>query len=146
MIAGASDAGLIVDRLARAGLPVLVGPPDEAPAEGGDETTRRSLPARLHAAGVPFALVSGDGAGAVRESLRLRAARAVAEGLPREAAIAAITTTPARILGLDDRYGLAVGRSADLVLYDGDPLAYATRVIAVIAAGEVVFEHADRRP
>ena len=44
-------------------------------------------------------------------------------GLPREEAVRALTLNPARIFGAADRLGsLEVGKSADVVVLDGDPL------------------------
>ena len=57
-----------------------------------------------------------------------------AAGLTLEAAVSAVTATPARVLGAEDRFGsLAVGRAADVVLLDD-----ALEVRAVWAAGEPV--------
>ncbi|MEE7558707.1 amidohydrolase family protein [Xanthomonas sp. Kuri4-2] len=48
---------------------------------------------------------------------------AVANGLPWEQGLAGLTRVPARIFGVDDSLGsIAVGKRADLVLWDGDPL------------------------
>ncbi len=55
--------------------------------------------------------------------LLLCAAVAVKEGLDREEALRAITCVPAEICGIADRVGsLEVGKDADILLYDGDPL------------------------
>ncbi|NQX14294.1 N-acetylglucosamine-6-phosphate deacetylase [Rathayibacter sp. VKM Ac-2857] len=65
-----------------------------------------------------------------------RAAGAVGAGvgLGLEAAVGAVTATPARVLGAEQRFGaLAVGRAADVVLLDD-----ALQVRAVWAAGEPV--------
>lgn len=46
---------------------------------------------------------------------------AVAAGIPLAAAVAALTTVPARVLGLEDRYGaLRPGHAADAVVLDAD--------------------------
>jgi imidazolonepropionase-like amidohydrolase len=141
VLAGASDATLLAARLAAEQAPVLIGPPHEGPIESGTVQGRAQVPAQLHQAGVRFALASGDGAERPRLSLLQQAAAAVAAGLPADAALAAITIQPARILGIDDRVGaIEPGKDADLVLFDGDPLSYATRVTAVLIGGRVVFE------
>ena len=58
--------------------------------------------------------------------------RAVAAGLPVPDAAAAASTTPARVLGLDDRVGaLRPGRYADLVVLDGE-----LRLRAVMRQGQ----------
>ncbi|WP_243665161.1 amidohydrolase family protein, partial [Rhodothermus marinus] len=66
---------------------------------------------------------------------------AVANGLPRTAALEALTIQAARILGIADRVGsLEPGKDADLVLFDGDPFEYTTHVCGVIIEGELVHE------
>ena len=141
VLAGASDATLMASRLAAERAPVLVGPPDEGPVESGTPQVRAQVPARLQQAGAPFALVSGDGNERPRLSLLQLAAAAVSAGLPADAALAAVTIQPARILGIADRIGsIEPGKVADLVLFDGDPLSYATRVTAVLIGGRVVFD------
>ena len=69
------------------------------------------------------------------------AAIAAANGLPQEAALAAITRDAAQILGIEDRVGsLEAGKDADLVLFDGDPLEYTSHVCTVIVDGRVANE------
>ena len=61
--------------------------------------------------------------------------------LAPEDAIAAITRTPAELLGISDRVGtIARGKDADLVLFNGDPFEYRTQVCAVVIDGEPVSE------
>jgi N-acetylglucosamine-6-phosphate deacetylase len=69
--------------------------------------------------------------------------RAVREtGIPLPAAVRAASTTPARLLGLDDTVGsLDPGKRADLVVLDHD-----LRVVAVMAAGAWVEDRAPGRP
>jgi imidazolonepropionase-like amidohydrolase len=68
------------------------------------------------------AIVPVDPAHRVRE-LRYNAGRAVARGVPYAAALEAITLAPAQIFGVADHLGsLQVGKTADLVIWTGDPL------------------------
>ncbi|MCK5944616.1 MAG: amidohydrolase family protein, partial [Planctomycetes bacterium] len=63
--------------------------------------------------------------------LRLSAALAVRHGLGREAALAALTRTPATLLGKQAVVGsLRQGCSADFVVFDGDLLDLASRHVA----------------
>ncbi len=141
VLAGVSDATLLASRLAKEQVPVLIGPPYEGPAESGTLQDREQLPARLHQAGVRFALASGDGEYRPGFGLLKQAAAAVSGGLPTDAALAAVTIQPARILGIDDRVGsIEPGKDADLVLYNGDPLSYSTRVTHVFIGGRLVFQ------
>ena len=61
-----------------------------------------------------------------------RVREAIARGLSRSDALAAVTTIPARQLGLADRLGdIAPGRIANLVVETGEPFAAASRVTEV---------------
>jgi imidazolonepropionase-like amidohydrolase len=87
-----------------------------------------AAPARLHEAGVAIAF--GSWTSAACRNLPQEAARAVAFGLPREAAERALTLGAAEILHVDDRYGsLEPGKSATMILVDGDLLETRMRVV-----------------
>ena len=85
-------------------------------------------PARLAAAGVRICLTS-DGLPSRKEFLSA-VRKAVKHGLEPDAALAAMTTEPAALLGVDDRLGtIETGKLAHLVVTDGDLLAKDTRVL-----------------
>ena len=93
------------------------------------------MAARLQEAGVTFCLSGGD--------LLEQARFAVRFGLTQEAAIAAITSSPAKILKLDDHVGtIATGKDADFVALDGNPLEFTTAVEWVMVNGVIQFEQA----
>lgn len=70
--------------------------------------------------------------------LRLHAAAAVAAGYPRDRVIKALTADAADMLGVGDRLGrIAVGRSADLAVFAGDPLDPSATVRLTISQGTV---------
>jgi imidazolonepropionase-like amidohydrolase len=98
--------------------------------------------ARLKAAGIPFAFQSGYESYVPKTRVVLyEAAIAVANGLTFEDALAALTIDAARILKIQDRVGsLETGKDADIVLFDGDPFEYTTKVCGVVISGEVVSE------
>jgi len=91
--------------------------------------------AALEAAGVEFAVTS-YGLEEPKDVLpRLR--RAVRRGLSPRAAIAALTTRPAAILGISHRVGtIEPGKDADLVVATGDLFDPDTRIEAVWVDGE----------
>jgi imidazolonepropionase-like amidohydrolase len=139
VLVGATEAHVVLDRLAGAGVPVLLGPPGDALFLPGAARLILETPKELAARGIPFALVTGDDEAAPRSSLLEMARAAVRGGLTREEALAAVTLAPARILGLDGQIGsVQAGRDADLVLFNGDPLSHATRVIGVMVRGVIV--------
>ena len=66
---------------------------------------------------------------------------AAANGLSRRDAFALITIDAAKILGLDNRIGsLAVGKDADIAMYDGDPFEWITHCTGTIINGRVVSD------
>lgn len=92
----------------------------------------------LSRAGLPTAIVT-DHPETPLPYLLLCAAVAVREGMDRDEALRAVTIMPARICGIDHRVGsLAVGKDADCVLYDGDPLDITKRPLAVFLNGRAV--------
>jgi imidazolonepropionase-like amidohydrolase len=96
----------------------------------------------LHDGGIPLAFQGGYESYVPKTRVLLfEASVAAANGLGFAAALEAATIGAARILGIDDRVGsLAVGKDADLVLFDGDPFETTSHVSAVVIAGELVFE------
>lgn len=95
-------------------------------------------PGILSAAGIPTAIIT-DHPETPLPYLLLCAAVAVREGMDREAALRAVTIVPARICGIDQQVGsLAVGKDADIVVYDGDPLDITQRPVAVFINGRQV--------
>ncbi|MFI5184056.1 MAG: amidohydrolase family protein [Vicinamibacteria bacterium] len=88
----------------------------------------------LEKARVRFAIVSDDDA--FTRNLPYQAAMARAYGLSAEAALRAITLSPAEILGVADRMGsIAVGKDANVVLATGDIMDARTSVTAVFIDG-----------
>lgn len=136
---GAAEAYLLIDEIKEAGVPVIIHP-TMVRTYGNTENASFTTAAKLHKAGIPFAFQSGFESYVPKTRIVLfEAGIAVAYGLPREAALEALTVNPARILGIEDRVGsLAEGKDADVVLFDGDPFEYTTKVQDVIVDGEIV--------
>ncbi len=130
----ARQAGEALDRLAAARLPVAFGPLTVSERRDVLET-----PGRLARAGVPVAFVS-DAPLTPEEHLRVSAAFAVKYGMDREAALRALTTVPAELLGLSKDCGsIAEGKAADLVVWSGDPLSLRSDVELVLVDGRVTW-------
>jgi len=99
--------------------------------------------AELHELGVPIAL-SGHGSSDPESRLHRQAGYAMRGGLSFDAALAAVTIEPARMIGVDDRVGsIAVGKDADLVLWNGKPFEATSGIIGVLIDGRLVL---DPRP
>jgi hypothetical protein len=127
--------------LAAAGRTLIVstGFPEKPELDEEDEqlsvtvqTMRRYLdaaagPARLHEAGVEFALTTSglDSKSTFHKQMH----KIVEAGLPEDVALAALTTVPARLLGVDRVVGtLTPGKIANLVVTDGPLFAEKTKI------------------
>ena len=131
----AAESYLLLDEIREAGVPVLLHPTMSRVRNGSYETA-----GQLADAGIPFAIQTGfEGYVPKTRVLLWEAAIAAANGLGMERALEAITLSPARILGIDDRVGsIEVGKDADLALFDGDPFEYTSHICGVIIESEVL--------
>lgn len=137
VISGAAEAWKVADQLATAGVPVLLDPLVNLPGNFDQLGARLDNAALLNEAGVSIAFF-GAGTHNARKQ-RQAAGNAVANGLPWEAALAALTSSPAAILGLDEGFGtIEPGSPADLVVWSGDPLEITTMADQVIIGGKAI--------
>jgi hypothetical protein len=139
VIAGATEAWVVARELAEAGVPVILNPLENLPNDFDKLGTRFDNAKLLHEAGVTIAFSQTDGFH-LRKNRQL-AGNAVAHGLPWDAALAAITSSPAAIFGLGARGRIEAGQAADLVLWSGDPLEVTTVAEQVWIAGSPVTMH-----
>jgi imidazolonepropionase-like amidohydrolase len=139
VIYGGYDAPLVTDLLKAHDVPVIVSSIQRLPRRRGDPYDAPfTVPARLQAAGVRFAIGNGGGSWNER-NLPYQAATAQAFGLSAEDALKAITLYPAQILGVADRVGaLATGLDATLIVTDGDILDTPSHVLEAWAFGRAV--------
>ncbi len=128
---------IMVDEIAASHLPVIVGSIYEAPDTNERYDVEYSWPAELAKHGVKIAFASYDSHNA--RNLPYAAGYAVAYGLPYEEALKALTLNPAEIWGVSDKLGsLDVGKTANVVVANGDPLDVRTDVKRVFIAGRDV--------
>lgn len=133
---GGQEAWKLTDELAQRKIAVVLQRATPGSSRG-EERTRVSgnMAARLNTAKVQFCLSGGDLLDQMRFAVRF--------GLPAEAALAAVTSSPAAILKIDDRIGsIEVGKDADLVGLNGDPLEFSTAIQWVMVDGAIQFEQA----
>jgi imidazolonepropionase-like amidohydrolase len=129
-----SHSQTVLDYVASLKVPVIVGPIYEDPKNYERYDAVYKLPAELYKRGVKIAFASYD-AHAVR-NLPYAAGYATAFGLPHDEALKAITLNPAEIWGVADQLGsLDVGKTANVVVADGDPLDVKSDVKRVFVAG-----------
>ena len=127
----------ILDEIASWKVPVIVGPIYDFPR--GDERYDAvySLPAELYKRGAKIAFASYHVEH--NRNLPYAAGYAVAFGLPYEEALKAVTINPAEIWGVADKLGsLDVGKTANVVIANGDPLDVKTDVKQVFIEGRKI--------
>lgn len=143
VLAGASDAHLLIDEIRAAGVPVILHP-TMVRAWGGSDMANFSFTTagKLIAAGIPVALQSGHESYVPKSRVVLfEAGVLLGYGVNPTQALEMITLAPARILGIDDRVGsLEPGKHGDLALFDGDPFEYTSHVVGTIIEGRRVSE------
>ena len=141
IIGGGAEAWMVADELAAAKVGVLTGAMNNIPRNFNMLGSRQENAAMLRAAGVDVALVGNAGGGDEEQfnvrNIRYEAGNAVAYGMKWDDALRAITLAPAELFGVSDRLGsLQVGRDANVVVWSGDPLEFATRAEHVIVRGK----------
>lgn len=140
-----TESYLIADLVAERGVPVLYGPliVSRSKVEVRERTPR--APGILHRAGVKVSIITDHPVVPI-DFLVHQASLAAKEGLPHDEALRAITLNPAEVLGIDDRVGsLEVGKLADVVLWEGDPLDTRNRAQRVWIEGREVLRYNEER-
>lgn len=138
ILAGVRRPGAAAALIAEKKIPVVLGSPF-VPAQEEDDAydATFTVAAQLQKAGVKFAFAS-LGAQFAR-NLPYQAGRSVAFGLPYDEALRAVTLNAAEIYGVAERMGsIDVGKSADLIVTDGDPLEIRTQVKMMFIKGAAV--------
>ncbi|MCZ8318735.1 MAG: amidohydrolase family protein [Lysobacteraceae bacterium] len=140
VIASASGAWEVASQLAAAKATVIVDPLQNLPSSFDMLGARLDNAALLREAGVRVVISQFDDMGTHNaRKIRQLAGNAVANGMRWEDALVAITAEPARAFGVADRIGsIEVGRRADLVLWNGDPLDVTTTATQVFVDGKAV--------
>ncbi len=134
----ATEAYKVLDDIKAHNVPVILGPTLALPLEEDDPYDRpATTPAELYKAGIKFSIASFTNE--FSRNLPYQAAAAVAFGLPKEEAMKAITVNAAQILGVANTVGtIEEGKSADLMMVDGDPLLEQTQVKQLFIKGQDV--------
>ena len=139
IINGGSEAWMVAGELARAGIPVIMGPTENLPGNFDRINARRDAATVLAAAGVTIAFAGPQSQTHNARNITQSAGNAVSEGLDWDAALEAVTLAPAEIFGVSGRVGsIEPGKDADIVIWPGDPLELQTYAEAVIIRGDSV--------
>ncbi len=138
IIADPRELGKMGAELKSRNIPAILGPTLALPLHEDDPyDAAYTLPEQFYKAGVKFAF--GTFNNEFSRNLPYQAATAVAFGLPYDEALKAVTLNAAQIWGVSDRIGsIEEGKSADLVVTDGDPLEARTQVKQLFIKGKTV--------
>jgi imidazolonepropionase-like amidohydrolase len=133
----------VLDKIAAWKVPVIIGSIYDFPSANERFDAVYTLPAELAKRGVKIAISSADGGGPASShsarNLPYAAGFAVAYGLPYDDGLKAITLNVAEMFGFGDKLGsLDVGKWANIVLANGDPLDVRTDVKQVYIQGVAV--------
>ena len=137
VISGGAQAWMVAEQLAAAGVPVLLNPLYNLPGNFDMLGARLDNAAILQAAGVDV-IINGAGSHNARKQ-RQMAGNAVSYGLPHEAGIAALTSTPARVFGVTGQQGsIQKDMPANVVLWSSDPLEVTSAAEVVVINGKLI--------
>jgi imidazolonepropionase-like amidohydrolase len=141
ILGGASEAYKVKDLLASNHIPVIFGYTQASPVdEDAPYDQSYATPGELSAAGIKiaFGTFGAEFSGSWARRLPYQAANAVAYGLPYDEALKAVTLYPAQMFRLADQLGtIELGKMADLIVTDGDPLDIQTHIRYLFINGEL---------
>ena len=136
-----TEGHLIVDDLKKENVVAIVGPSFGNRSKFELKNKTFETPNVLYQAGIKIAIMT-DHPVIPCHYLPLMAGLAAQSGLPVMEALKAITINAAEILELSDRIGsLKVGKDADIVIYDKNPIeAVDAQAVATLINGQVVYQ------
>lgn len=135
-----TEGHLIAEKIAESGFPAIVGPSLASRSKREVSLSDFKTAGILQNAGVSVALTTDHPVSRI-QYLPLCAGLAVKEGMDAQGALRAITIDAARICRVEHRLGsLAVGKDADIAIYDGSPLEIASSVRATVINGQIVWQ------
>lgn len=137
ILSGVSEGWRVADQIAKAEVPVIIDPIRNLPSSYESLGARLDNAKLLHDAGVSL-MFTGMGWQTTHNAYLVRqsAGNAVANGLPYNAAIQAITSTPAKMFGVPEYGHLKAGASATLVVWSDDPLEVMSNPELVLIDGQ----------
>ena len=139
IITGGSEAWMVADKLAAAGISVVLATTSNLPGSFDSINARRGAATILVDAGVRVALADSQSETHNARNITQSAGNAVGDGLAWDAALRAITLTPAEIYGVADLVGsIEAGKAADVVIWPADPFELTTYPDQVLINGVII--------
>lgn len=143
LIASGRDVMLTLDQLAdRPSITLVLRPTVDTMPQNRD---RINVPRIVQERGIDFAFTQGFSRAALQsgqDTPLFDIGYLIATGLPRDEALKALTSCPADVIGRGDTLGrIEAGKSASLLIFDGDPFDPYSRLRTVILEGKTVYEN-----
>lgn len=132
---GAAEGWMVASQIAEAGIPVVADPTDNLPSNFDMINAANQNIQLMHETGVKI-IIGGPTSAHDAGKVRYFAGIAVANGLPYEQAIKAISATPAEVFGLTRVGQIKQGMRADIAVWDGDPLEPMSQITALFIQGK----------
>lgn len=130
----------VFDEIKDSGCKVILGPIVGGKGKVELSGKRYDAAAMFEQEGIPFAL-STDFSVIPMEGLLMQACVLVKHGLSREGAMKSLTITAADAVDLSDRIGsIEVGKDADIVIWNVDPLETSGEASVVIINGKIRYQ------
>ncbi|WP_372859068.1 amidohydrolase family protein [Pseudoalteromonas sp.] len=124
---GVQDAVVVKDRIAKAGIPVIISAMDNLPGSFDSLNASLNNAGMLEKAGVKVLLTVGGDASHNVYQLRYDAGNAVSYGMSQQGALKAMTSNVADVFGINAG-SLEVGKAADVVMWSNDPFELSSHV------------------
>ncbi|MGL5507764.1 MAG: amidohydrolase family protein, partial [Paraclostridium sp.] len=135
-----TEGHLIVEDLVEEGYPVVVGPSLSERSKIELRNLTFDTAGILSNSGMDVCLMTDHPVIPVHY-LPICAGIAVKYGMVEEKALESITINPAKVLGISDRVGsIEVGKDADIVIWDNNPLEIQSNVLYTIIDGKIVYK------
>ena len=138
---GAAEAYRLIPEIKNANAEIIL---HATMARNGGDMVNMTMEsaALLTRAGIAVSIETGyEGYVPKTRILLFEAAEAMAFGLSLDETLKAVTLNPARLLGVADKVGsIEPGKDADLVLFNGNPFEYLSKVCGVMIDGVMVKE------
>ena len=120
VLVSVEEAPMVLDQLKESNTPVIIDPMDNIPNSFDELGSSLDLGKILDQAGVPIMFSTQRSHN--YHLMRQGAGNAVAYGMSYETAIKGMSNTVAQTFRLNNRGSIEVGKLADVIVWDGDPL------------------------
>lgn len=135
-----TEGYLVKEYIKESGYPAIVGPglSSRSKIELANKTEKNA--GKLSKEGIDVAIITDHPVTPI-QYLPLCAIIAAKEGMDKKDALKSITINAAKISGIEESVGsIEVGKDADIVILDGDPLNALSNVLYTIIDGEIVYK------